>query len=129
MPIDVEEATRQADALMQGAVAQFSKPLVIPASEPVDLTRAMETLNRAETTGGEQARTVDEATKLFTEATIKEKEALGKEGESRAALAIATGQRQEEEASAYRYARHMFGMDLAPDSEIANAAAAQTELR
>lgn len=129
MPIDVEEATRQADALLQGAVTQFSKPLVIPTSEPVDLTRAMETLNRAETAGGEHAQTVTEMDKLFAKATAQEKEALGKEGEAKASLAISTGERSQQEARTYTYYQRLFGMDMAPDSEIANAAHEQTKLR
>lgn len=129
MPIDIEEATRQADALLSGAITQFSQPLVIPTSTPVDLTRAEETLNRAEVTGGEHARTVDEATKLFTEATQEEKKALGKEGEARAAKATAEGARSQEEASGFKYYQKLFGMDLAPDSEIATAAHRQQAIR
>src|SRR5260221_9572811 len=103
MPIDIEEATRQADDLLQGAIGQFSKPLVVPTSTPVDTTRATETLNRAEVTGGEHAQTVNEMQKLLTSATQEEKAAIGKEAEAKAAKATAEGVRSQEEAAGYKY--------------------------
>ena len=129
MPIDIEEATRQADDLLQGAIGQFSKPLIVPTSAPVDTTRATETLNRAEVTGGEDAQTVNEMQKLLTSATQEEKVAIGKEGEAKAAKATAEGARSQEEAAGYKYYQRLFGMDISPDSEIAAAAARQKELR
>lgn len=129
MPIDVEEATRQADALLQGAIGEFSKPLVVPTSTPIDLTRAEETLNRAEVTGGEHAQTLRESEALFKAATEQEKAAIGKGGEAKAAGELAIGARQKEEAAGYQYYQRLFGMDIAPDAAIANAAHRQTEIR
>lgn len=127
--LDIEEATRQADALLQGAVDQFSKPLLIPSYTPTDTTRSMEVLNRAEVTGGEFASTVDESKKLNTAATEAEKAAIGKEGEAKAAGAIAVGQRSQQEAEGYQYFQRLFGVDMAPNAAIANAAREQQKLR
>src|SRR5712671_6724026 len=112
MPIDIEEATRQADNLLQGAVTEFTKPLVIPSYVPTDTTRATETLNRAEVTGGESAQAIEEGKKLFKTATEQEKEALGKEGQAKASKAIAEGERHKQEAEGYEYYQRLFGMDI-----------------
>src|SRR5712691_7670177 len=129
MPIDIEEATRQADALMQGAITQFSAPLVIPHYTPVDTTRATETLNRAEVTGREHEKTVQESAKLFAASIEEGKKALTKEGEAKASKAMAEGARSQEEAAGYKYYQRLFGMDISPDSEIADAAYRQTQIR
>lgn len=127
--LDIAEATRQADDLLSGAIDQFSKPLVIPSYVPTDTTRATEVLNRAEVTGGEFASTVDESKVLNKSAIEAEKAAIGKEGEAKAAKAIAEGKRSEQEAEAYQYYQRLFGMDMAPNAAIANAAHEQQELR
>src|SRR5260221_14624163 len=101
MPIDIEEATRQADDLLQGAIGQFSKPLVVPTSTPVDTTRATETLNRAEVTGVEHAQTVNEMQKLLTSATQEEKDAIGKEGEAKAPKITDEGEQSQEKAEGF----------------------------
>lgn len=127
--IDIEEATRTADALLRGAVDEFTKPLVIPTFTPVDTTRATETLNRAEVTGGEVANTINESTKLFGAATQEEKKAITAEGKAKAEGKLAEGQRSQQEAEGYQYYQRLFGMDLAPNSAIADAAHEQQRLR
>jgi len=127
--LDIEEATRQADALLSGAIDQFTKPIVIPDYVPTDTTRATEVLNRAEVTGGEFASTVDESKALNKAATEAEKTAIGKEGEAKAAGEIAKGQRTQQEAEGYQYFQRLFGMDMTPNAAIANAAHEQQRLR
>ena len=127
--LDIEEATRQADSLLSGAIDQFTKPIVIPSYVPTDTTRATEVLNRAEVTGGEFASTVDESKVLNKGATEAEKAAIGKEGEAKAAGEIAKGQRSQQEAEGYQYFQRLFGMDMAPNAAIANAAHEQQRLR
>src|SRR5258708_6963701 len=101
--LDIEEATRQADELLSGAIDQFTKPLVIPSYVPTDTTRSMEVLNRAEVTGGEYAGTIEESKKLAKSST--------------------------EEAKGYQYFQRLFGVDMAPNAAIADAAHEQQGLR
>jgi hypothetical protein len=125
----VEEATRQADALLSGAIDEFTKPLVIPTFTPTDTVRATETLNRAEESGGVQAQTIEESKKTLKASTEAEKAAIGQEGEAKASVIKATQERQQKEAEGYQYFQHLFGMDIAPNSAIAEAAQRQAQLR
>jgi hypothetical protein len=128
--LDIEEATRQADALMQGAIDQFTKPLVIPSYKPIVIPDSInKTLDNAKQSREAHAKTVDESQKLFSTATQQEKEAIGQEGESKAALARSMGERSQQEAEGYQYFQRLFGMDMAPNAAIANAAEVQQELR
>lgn len=127
--LDIEEATRQADELLSGAIDQFTKPLVIPSYVPTDTTRSMEVLNRAEVTGGEYAGTIEESKKLAKSSTEEEKKAIGEEGKAKASGEIAKGQRAKEEAKGYQYFQRLFGVDMAPNAAIADAAHEQQGLR
>src|SRR5260221_14164298 len=101
--LDIEEATRQADSLLSGAIDQFTKPIIIPSYVPTDTTRATEVLNRAEVIGGEFATTFDESKELNKQATEAEKIAIVEEGKSKVAGEIAKGQRSQKEAEGYQY--------------------------
>lgn len=126
---DAEEAARMADDLVSGAITSLKRPITIPSTKGVDLTKAREDTRRVRESREDATDVIDLETGRLLDAAELQKEAIKREGGAAADKVMADQSRAQQEADVQKYFAELFGISMNPDADIALTAQRLRELK